>query len=166
MAGGAFPHGMIWRHVMAGFSGRWLVTASLVGVLGSPLAALAQAGRPWVDPPPESDTKTQAPVSVPSALPAIRQRPRLLTLSRLTRLHRRKQQPRIKRSRNQLLNARRALPLSRLARLDARGGKGKSCAGAQPARRCRRHSLVAPLNGVRGLCVTDRFRKGWTRVFR
>ena len=61
---------MIWRNLKAGISAHWQVTPSLVGVLGSPLAALAQAGRPWVDPPPESDTKTQAPVSVPSALPA------------------------------------------------------------------------------------------------
>jgi type IV secretory pathway VirB10-like protein len=69
MAGEAFPHGMIWRRVMAGFSGRWLVTASLVGILGSPLAALAQAGRPWVDPPSEAEAKAQAPMSAPSALP-------------------------------------------------------------------------------------------------
>jgi hypothetical protein len=54
---------------MAGFSGHWLVTASLVGMLGSPLAALAQAGRPWVDPPSEAETKAQAPMSAPSALP-------------------------------------------------------------------------------------------------
>jgi cytoskeletal protein RodZ len=54
---------------MAGFSGRWLVTASLVGILGSPLAALAQAGRPWVDPPSEAEAKAQAPMSAPSALP-------------------------------------------------------------------------------------------------
>lgn len=54
---------------MAKFSGRWLVTASLVGLLGSPLTALAQAGRPWVDPPSESETKLQAPSSAPSSLP-------------------------------------------------------------------------------------------------
>lgn len=55
---------------MAGFSGRWLVTASLAGLIGSPLAALAQTGRSWVDPPPVSDTKTRPPVSTPSTIPA------------------------------------------------------------------------------------------------
>jgi len=54
---------------MAGFSGRWLVTASIVALLGSSSAALAQAERPWVDPPPVSDTKTQPPVSAPSSRP-------------------------------------------------------------------------------------------------
>jgi outer membrane biosynthesis protein TonB len=54
---------------MAGISGRWLVTASLVGMLGSPLAALAQAGRPWIDPPSEGETKAPAPMSAPSSLP-------------------------------------------------------------------------------------------------
>ncbi len=58
------------RRVMAGFSGRWLVTASLAGLLGSPLAALAQTGRSWVDPPPVSDTKTRPPASAPATLPA------------------------------------------------------------------------------------------------
>ena len=55
---------------MAGISGRWLVTASLVGMLGSPLAALAQAGRPWIDPPSEGETTAPAPMSAPSSLPA------------------------------------------------------------------------------------------------
>ncbi len=53
---------------MAGLTGRWLVTASLAGLLGASSAALAQAGRPWVDPPSEAETK--APISAPSSLPA------------------------------------------------------------------------------------------------
>jgi cytoskeletal protein RodZ len=55
---------------MAGISGRWLVTASLVGMLGGPWTALAQAERPWVDPPSEEETRTQAPVSTPPSPPA------------------------------------------------------------------------------------------------
>ncbi len=55
---------------MAGLTGRWLVTASLVGLLGSPSATLAQAGRPWVDPPSESEAKTQPPAQAPASLPA------------------------------------------------------------------------------------------------
>lgn len=55
---------------MAGWAERWLVTASLVGLLGSPSAALAQAGRPWVDPPSESEAKTQPPAQAPASLPA------------------------------------------------------------------------------------------------
>ena len=58
---------MLWRHVMAGGSGRWLVTASLLGVLASPSASLAQAERAWVDPPPE--TGSQTPTPAPSAAP-------------------------------------------------------------------------------------------------
>jgi len=55
---------------VAEFSGRWLVAASLVGVLGTPLAALAQSGRPWVDPPSEAGSKVQVPASAPAYLPA------------------------------------------------------------------------------------------------
>lgn len=55
---------------MAGLTGRWLVTASLVGLLGSPSATLAQAGRPWVDPPSDSEAKTQLPAQAPASLPA------------------------------------------------------------------------------------------------
>ena len=57
---------------MERFSRHWLLTASLVSLLGSPFAALAQAGRPWVDPPAEVEVKAQAPVSspVPGAAPA------------------------------------------------------------------------------------------------
>jgi hypothetical protein len=54
---------------MTGFSGRWLMAASLVGALGSPLGVLAQAERPWVDPPLETGTKAQLPASAPSSLP-------------------------------------------------------------------------------------------------
>ncbi|MBB4038999.1 type IV secretory pathway VirB10-like protein [Microvirga flocculans] len=39
---------------MAGSSGCRLLTATLLGALANPLAAYAQTGRPWVDPPPES----------------------------------------------------------------------------------------------------------------
>ncbi len=59
---------MIWRSVMAGASGRWLLTASLLGTLASSPASLAQTDRPWVDPPPE--TGTQAPSPAPSQPPA------------------------------------------------------------------------------------------------
>ncbi len=66
-AGEAFPLQMLWRHVMAGGSGRWLVTASLLGVLASPSASLAQTERAWVDPPPEAGSQTPTPA--PSAAP-------------------------------------------------------------------------------------------------
>lgn len=55
---------------MARLSGHWLLTASLVGVLASPLAALAQAERPWVDPPPVSGAKAPTPVPAPASPPA------------------------------------------------------------------------------------------------
>ena len=56
---------IIWRHVMAGGSGRWLVTATLLGALASSPASFAQEERPWVDPPPE--TGPQAPAAPPAA---------------------------------------------------------------------------------------------------
>ncbi|WP_040638719.1 hypothetical protein [Microvirga lotononidis] len=34
------------------------------------MAAFAQSGRPWVDPPSETDGRVQAPVSAPASLPA------------------------------------------------------------------------------------------------
>ena len=61
------PFRMLWRHVMAGGSGRWLLTASLLSILASPSASLAQAERAWVDPPPE--TGSQTPTPAPSAAP-------------------------------------------------------------------------------------------------
>jgi hypothetical protein len=54
---------------MAGSPGRWLLMASLVGVLGTPFPALAQAGRTWIDPPAENGTKS--PGSAPA--PAVQQ---------------------------------------------------------------------------------------------
>jgi hypothetical protein len=55
---------------MTGFPGRWLMAATLVGALGGPLGAFAQAERPWVDPPLETGNKTPLPASAPSSLPA------------------------------------------------------------------------------------------------
>ncbi|WP_262298632.1 hypothetical protein [Microvirga sesbaniae] len=55
---------------MAGLTGRWLVAASLVGLLAGPSTALAQAARPWVDPPSETETKALQPNPAPSSLPA------------------------------------------------------------------------------------------------
>jgi len=52
---------------MAGLSGRWLLTASFAAILMSPIAAFSQAGRPWVDPPPETGAKP--PVPAPSPAP-------------------------------------------------------------------------------------------------
>lgn len=46
---------------MARSSGRWLLTASLISVLSATAPVLAQAGRPWVDPPPESGTTPASP---------------------------------------------------------------------------------------------------------
>jgi hypothetical protein len=59
---------------MTGFAARWLVTVSLAGFLVIPVVAHAQSGRPWVDPPAESDatplrpapTATPAPVASPA----------------------------------------------------------------------------------------------------
>lgn len=59
---------------MTGFAARWLVTVSLAGFLVTPVVAHAQSGRPWVDPPAESDatplrptpTATPAPVALPA----------------------------------------------------------------------------------------------------
>lgn len=59
---------------MAGSSGRWLLTASLISVLLATAPVLAQAGRPWVDPPSESGTAPASPpapaVSAPAAQPS------------------------------------------------------------------------------------------------
>jgi hypothetical protein len=52
---------------MAGSSGRWLLTASLISVLSAAAPAFAQAGRPWVDPPPESGATPSSPA--PAAQP-------------------------------------------------------------------------------------------------
>src|SRR5215217_4797744 len=46
---------------MAGSSGHWLLMASLMGILGTPIPVLAQAGRTWIDPPAESGTKSPTP---------------------------------------------------------------------------------------------------------
>jgi|GEM_PF-2705594 len=63
----AFLYDRIWSYVMAGSPGRWLLTASLISVLSATTPVLAQAGRPWVDPPPESGA---TPASPPTATPA------------------------------------------------------------------------------------------------
>lgn len=55
---------------MAGSSGRWLLTASLISVLSATAPVLAQAGRPWVDPPPESGTAPSSPPAPAPAAPA------------------------------------------------------------------------------------------------
>lgn len=55
---------------MAKISGRWLLTASLTGVLVSSVPALSQSDRPWVDPPPVSATTGQPSAPTPSPLPA------------------------------------------------------------------------------------------------
>ena len=55
---------------MAKISGRWLLTASLAGVLESSVPALSQSDRPWVDPPPVSAITGQPSASTPSPLPA------------------------------------------------------------------------------------------------
>ena len=52
---------------MARSLGCWLLTASLIGVLSAATPALAQAGRPWVDPPPENGA---APSPPPAPAPA------------------------------------------------------------------------------------------------
>jgi hypothetical protein len=53
---------------MAGSSGRWLLTASLISVLSATAPVLAQAGRPWVDPPPENGaTPSSPPAPTPAA---------------------------------------------------------------------------------------------------
>lgn len=55
---------------MAGSPRRWLWTASLIGVV-SAAPVLAQAGRPWVDPPAEGSTTPSSPsASAPAALQA------------------------------------------------------------------------------------------------
>jgi hypothetical protein len=52
---------------MAGSPRRWLWAASLIGVM-SAAPVLAQAGRPWVDPPAEgSATPSSPPASAPAA---------------------------------------------------------------------------------------------------
>jgi hypothetical protein len=53
---------------MAKSPGRSLLTASLISVLSAATPVLAQAGRPWVDPPPETGA---APSSPPAAAPAV-----------------------------------------------------------------------------------------------
>jgi len=53
---------------MTGFAARWLVTVSLAGFLVIPVVAHAQSGRPWVDPPAESDATPLRPA--PTAIPA------------------------------------------------------------------------------------------------
>ena len=53
---------------MARSPGRWLLTASLISVLSAATPALAQAERPWVDPPPENGA---APSSTPAPAPAV-----------------------------------------------------------------------------------------------
>jgi hypothetical protein len=57
---------------MTGFAARWLVTVSLAGFLVTPVVAHAQSGRPWVDPPAESDATPLRPTTTPApvALPA------------------------------------------------------------------------------------------------
>ena len=57
---------------MTGFAARWLVTVSLAGFLVTPVVAHAQSGRPWVDPPAESDATPLRPTATPApvALPA------------------------------------------------------------------------------------------------
>ena len=55
---------------MAGSSGRWLLTASLISVLSATMPVLAQAGRPWVDPPPESGTTPASPPAPAASAPA------------------------------------------------------------------------------------------------
>lgn len=55
---------------MAGASGRWLATASLLGALASSPASFAQAERPWIDPPPEAGSQAPAPSPAPSLAPA------------------------------------------------------------------------------------------------
>jgi hypothetical protein len=50
---------------MAGSPGRWLLMASLMGVLGTSIPVLAQAGRAWIDPPAESGTKSPGSAPAP-----------------------------------------------------------------------------------------------------
>jgi hypothetical protein len=62
---------------MAGSPGRWLLMASLLGVLGTPVPVLAQAERTWIDPPAEGGAKSSTPApavqqpqaSAPAAAP-------------------------------------------------------------------------------------------------
>lgn len=54
---------------MAGSSGRWLLTASLISVLSAAAPALAQAGRPWIDPPPESGATPSSSAPAPATQP-------------------------------------------------------------------------------------------------
>ncbi len=56
---------------MAGSSGRWLLTASLISVLSATAPVLAQAGRPWVDPPPENGTTPASPPAPAASAPAV-----------------------------------------------------------------------------------------------
>ena len=53
---------------MAMSPGRWLLTTSLISVLSAATPVLAQAGRPWVDPPPENGAAPSAP---PAPAPAV-----------------------------------------------------------------------------------------------
>ena len=55
---------------MAGSSGCRLLTATLLGTLANPLAAYAQTGRPWVDPPPEAAGAAPAAPASPQASPS------------------------------------------------------------------------------------------------
>ncbi|MBB3017777.1 pyruvate/2-oxoglutarate dehydrogenase complex dihydrolipoamide acyltransferase (E2) component [Microvirga lupini] len=52
---------------MTGSPGRWLLTASLISVLSTTMPVLAQAGRPWVDPPPEAGATPSLPTPAPAA---------------------------------------------------------------------------------------------------
>jgi hypothetical protein len=56
---------------MAGSPGRRVLAASLISVLSATMPVLAQAGRPWVDPPPENGTTPSAsPAPAPATPPA------------------------------------------------------------------------------------------------
>ena len=54
---------------MAGSPGHWLLMASLLGVMGAPIPVLAQAGRTWIDPPAESNSKSPEPAPAPAGQP-------------------------------------------------------------------------------------------------
>jgi len=51
---------------MTGFSGRWLVTVSLAGLLSTSIVAHAQSGRPWIDPPADAGTAAPRPAHTPA----------------------------------------------------------------------------------------------------
>lgn len=54
---------------MPGSPRHWLLTASLLGILGAPMPVFAQAGRTWIDPPAESGAKSSSPVPAPVVQP-------------------------------------------------------------------------------------------------